>query len=248
MIRFNRLTKTVGRKGHRRHMLREVDWTIARRSQIAILGVHPADCTMLLDLISGAQLPTAGWVDRQATVLSASWIGRIASGLITTRELIAKLASVYRVDAEALAAFVAEFAELQDQMAVPIRFLARHMRQRVSLALIYGIPSDFYLFDTRVQLGPPHMKDRCSDAFSARRQEAGVILATSQPKVARNFGGTVVILHEGSLYMPGKPEEAIEAFEQLLLEDRKNQEDRKSIPEEPQDNAGAEPDSFDFVL
>ncbi len=244
MIKFNRVTKIIGRKGHRRRVFDEVDWTIRPRSQLAILSVDHVDCSVLLDIVGGAQLPTSGWVDRTARVVHASWIRAVTSGPVTPRQLMANLSKVYRVDIDALIEFADDFAELGALMNVPIRLLPRHVRQRLGIALIYGIPADFYLFDSKIQLGFPDMRERCLEAFQARRREAGMILATSQSKHARDFGGTIGILHQGSMYFSEHPEDAIAAFEKLVREDKKDRD--KRIVDEPQEPEAPEVSNFDL--
>lgn len=251
MIKLNRVTKLVGRKNHRRVVLNELDWTIAPRTQLALLSVHPADCTTFLDIVSGTQLPTSGWVDRRSTVLSASRIARTIAGMITPRRLITNLATVYRVDPEVLIDFINDFAELGDLMTVPIRYLPRSVQHRLGSALIYGLPSDFYLFDQRVQPGPPEMRERCRMAFDGRREQAGMILATSQTRFAREFGGAAGILHHGAVYLTTDPEDAMAAFERLLLEDKKNKDkDKQATFRELPEGApnSADPGNIDFMM
>lgn len=154
------------------------------------------------------------------------------------------LAKVYDADGDALIEFADDFAGLGELMKVPIRLLPRHVRQRLGVALIYGIPADLYLFDSKIQLGYPDMRERCLEAFQARRKEAGMVLATSQLKHARDLGGKIGILHHGALYFAEHAEDAIAAFEELLREDKGKEKDRSV--NEPQDAEPAEASNFDF--
>ncbi len=73
-----------------------------------------------------------------------------------------------------------------------------------------------------------------------------MIPATSQVRHAREFGGTIGILHEGGIYFAEHSEEAISAFEQLLEDDKKNR-DKKRILDEPQEAEAPEVNSFDLL-
>lgn len=249
MIRLNRVTKVTGRKGHRRRVLNEVDWTIRLRSQFVLLSVHHTDCSTFLDIVSGAQLPTTGWVDRQCRVLYASWIRAVTSGQVTPRQLMVNLSTIYRVEAGTLIGYVDDFADIGSFMTVPIRLLPTHIRQRLGVALVYSLPADFYLFDSKLQLGLADMKDRCLEAFHARRRQAGMILATSHVRHARQFGGAVGILHQGSVYVPRDPEDAFAAFEKLVIEEKKN-DNRKKMLEDPNDTLAdtGEGQNIDFMI
>lgn len=248
MIKFNRVTKLVGRKGHRRCVLRQVDWTIPARSQLALLSVDPSDCTTFLSVISGAQLPTSGWVDRRGTVIHAAWIRKLASGNATPRQIVYNLAKIYRAEARTLMSFVDEYAGLGNLMTVPVRFFPRHLRVRLGVTLIYAIPADFYLFDGKLQLGFPDMKARYFELFAARRSQAGMIISTTQSKVARDFGGEIAILHEGSVYLADHPEDAIAAFDVLLAEYRKNNMHKDALVETPNTEPSTDSDATDFLL
>ena len=156
------------------------------------------------------------------------------------------LAKVYRVETDVLIEYVDDFAELGLMKTVPIRLLPRHVRQRLGVALIYGLPADFYLFDSKIQLGYPDMRERCLEAFYARRKESGMILATSHSKHARDFGGRIGILHKGRLYFPEHSEDAITAFEELVREDKKDR-DKLRIVEDPQDTEASEVGGFELM-
>jgi capsular polysaccharide transport system ATP-binding protein len=108
--------------------------------------------------------------------------------------------------------FVNEFAELGAAMDVPIKYLAPKAVQVLNLALFYGVPCDYYLFDQRITIGPRDIQGRALEAFSQRCEHAGVIMTTSLPKEARKLGGSGAILHRGKITFFEDVEDAIEVF------------------------------------
>jgi capsular polysaccharide transport system ATP-binding protein len=109
--------------------------------------------------------------------------------------------------------FVAEFGELAAVMDVPVKYLAPKAIQVLNLALFYGAPCDYYLFDQRITLGPRDLQRRTWEAFSQRSKQAGVILTTSLPKEALKLGDSSgAILHRGKITFFEDVEDAIEVF------------------------------------
>ncbi len=238
MIVLHSVTMTVGRKGSRVDVLKEVDWVIPPRSRFVILGQQAAHNTALLDVIGGMQMPTRGWVERKGIVSLTSGLTRHGGGSTTSRQLVHRLATLYEADPEELSLFVQRFADLEKSMNVPIRFLPRPVHRKLNLALFYGLPCDYYLYDGRVNFGPLDVIERSRLAFEERAEHSGMILATTNTRSAREFGGTAGILHQGSLYILESIEEAIAAFEelQILFPIQKEPPGRDDRPVEPEEN------------
>ncbi len=62
------------------------------------------------------------------------------------------------------------------------------------------------------------MREKADQAFLQRGREAGMILATSNTRSIKEFGGTAGILYQGQLCFFEDVDEAIAAFEQLPVE------------------------------
>jgi capsular polysaccharide transport system ATP-binding protein len=212
MLALHEVTKTVGRGRRAKTVLDSVSWQIERRAKIAILAHPGSGKTILLGILAGTQLPTKGWVERRASVSPMGSFTRQASGLMTPRQLIDLLAPFLHYDPSQMCQFVHEFAELGPAMDVPVRYLVPKVTQALNLALFYGVPSDYYLFDQRITLGPRDLQPRALEAFSQRSEHAGVILTTSLAKEARNLGGSGAILHRGKISFFEDVEDAIEVF------------------------------------
>jgi capsular polysaccharide transport system ATP-binding protein len=135
--------------------------------------------------------------------------------LTTPRQLAHRLATLYRADGQEVTRFVELFADLSAAMDVPTRRLSRRNLQRLNLALFYGLPCDFYLFDETFQGRRSVRGPDLAEVFRKRQEEAGTVLATSSPRTARQFGGTGAILMQRKLVVFKNLEHAIAAYEQL---------------------------------
>ena len=72
MIRISHLSKDYySEVGHRAHrVLSDIDFTVAPGEKVALLGRNGAGKSTLIRLISGAEVPTEGTIEREMTV---SW-------------------------------------------------------------------------------------------------------------------------------------------------------------------------------
>lgn len=200
-------------------ILDEVDWTIAPGSRVVIFGQAGAGKTTLLNLIRGTSVPTRGWLERRATVSPAPGLSRFGKGFLTPRSLIERLCPLFDVDSSDLCRFVEQFTAPHTILDTPLRSLPSPDRQALNLALFYGVPSDFYLFDGRILAAKGHLGDRCRAAFRQRGQSAGMILTTDNPETGREFGGLGMLLHRGRLTSFGSAAEASAVFEVVRAKD-----------------------------
>jgi len=213
------VTKSLGRGRRKLLVLDRVDWTINPKARIVVLGQKGAGKSTLLDTLSGTSTPTEGWVERRAFVSPRIPLTRFAQRFTTTRQLVTQHAHLYLTDPHSLSNFVETFTSFGAAMDVPIRHLPSAARSTLQLALFYGIPFDFYLFDNRVQFGTGPVQQHVRMAFDLRSQMSGMILATSSVKIARTFGGAGAVLHRGQLVPYATVEEAIQVHEYLSIHD-----------------------------
>ena len=219
MITLHSVTKSLGRGRRKTLALNQIDWTIPPGAQIAILSQKGGGKSTLLDILAGSAIPTAGWVERRALISPRVALTRYALRYMTPRHLIDQHARLYLTDRDALIAFVAEFASLRAELDMPIRHLTPHQRQALHLALLYGTPFDYYLFDNKITLGHGRIQQRVQAALKQRKERSGAILATGSIKAARAFGGAGGVLHRGQLMLFPTVQEAIQAHEYLLRHD-----------------------------
>ena len=185
MLALHNVSKVVGHGTRRRLVLDNISWEIPPRAKIAVLGHVGSGESVLLALLSGADVPTTGWVERRGVVSPTFAFSRQGKGPTTPRQLIGRLSTLFRYDPVELATFVGSIAHLRRDMDIPISKLTPSIRNKLNVALTYGVPCDYYLFNRRIGFGPPEMQQAARKAFELRCEHAGVILATNIVKEAR---------------------------------------------------------------
>jgi capsular polysaccharide transport system ATP-binding protein len=235
MLALHDVSKVVGHGVRRRLVLDNISWEIPPRAKIAILGHVGSGKSELLALLSGAEVPTTGWVERRAVVLPTFAFLRHGRGPTTPRQLIRRLSPLFRYDPEELSTFVSSIANLRRDMDIPISKLTPGVRSKLNVALTYGVPCDFYLFNKRISFGPPEMRGAARKAFELRCEHAGVILATNIVKEARDLGGAGAVLHRGKIVLFDDVEEAIELFARIKPDDPIVERDQGEDPDDEPD-------------
>lgn len=235
MLALHNVSKVVGHGARRRLILDNINWEIPPRAKISVLGHVGSGESVLLALLSGAEVPTTGWVERRGVVSPTFAFSRQGKGPTTPRQLIGRLSRLFRYDPVELATFVGSIAKLRRDMDIPISKLTPSVRNKLNVALTFGVPCDYYLFNRRVGFGPPEMQEAARRAFELRCEHAGVILATNLVKEARNLGGAGAVLHRGRIVLFDDVEEAIELFSRIKpdapIVDRDQAEDPVDEPD-----------------
>ena len=215
MITLHSISKEVGRGHEKRLVLDDISWVIPARSHHVILGQKGAGKTTFLQVLVGMAFPTKGWIERRGVISAIGALARFGAPPTTTRQLCHRLATLYHADFKEIDGFVEKFAELEGLMDRPMTTLTSRVRQKVSLALFYGLPCDLYLFDGAFETNIAELKDWCRAAFLRRQQEASTLLVTSVPNIAREFGGRGGLFYRGKLTIFSTVEEAIAEYEAL---------------------------------
>lgn len=221
MITLHSVSKELGQNQFKALVLDDINWTIPRRCRIAILGQRGSGISVLLEIIAGLSLPTRGWVDRSATIsIPGGYIRYSRSG--TARQLVSRLAQLYRADPEDILKFVTNAMQRSDVVDVPVRQLPGAFRHQLNFALTYAVPCDFYCFDGHIELGrPPRFRAFCRRAFAMRNEHSGSIVATTSSRVAASLGEGFMggVLFRKKLTLYERLDDAIAVFDSLPLEE-----------------------------
>jgi len=180
MIRLANVSKDYPTRGGPRRVLYNIDLTISPGERVGILGRNGAGKSTLIRLISGAEPPTVGTVER---CMSVSWplafSGRF-QGSLTGADNVRFICRIYGVDFEPRFQFVQDFAELGIYLNEPVSSYSSGMRARLAFAISMTIDFDCYLIDEVMAVGDARFRERCKvELFEKRRDKAMLIVSHS---------------------------------------------------------------------
>lgn len=201
MIRLIDVCKDYDTAAGPRRVLDDINLTIHAGERVGILGRNGAGKSTLVRLISGAEPPTSGLIERN---MSVSWPLAFTGGIhgsMTGADNLRFICRIYGVDFEPRIKFVQDFSELGAYLYEPVANYSSGMRARLAFAVSMTIDFDCYLMDEVMAVGDQRFRERCRvELFEKRADKAMLIVSHSH----RYLKGTC---HRFLLFRDGRIEE-----------------------------------------
>lgn len=199
MISVRNLHKSYPTRFGRKVVLDGVDFDLQPGDRLGILGRNGAGKSTLVRLVSGAEKPTSGTIER---AMSVSWplaFGGAFQPQLTGIDNIRFITSVYDQDFDRNLAFVEDFAELGPYLREPVRTYSSGMRARLAFAISMIIEFDCFLIDEIGAVGDARFHDRCNHELFDLRGDRAMIIISHDAGYVREHCNRWAILHEGRL-------------------------------------------------
>jgi len=214
MIRLENLGKTYPTRRGPVTVLRDVNLTIEPGERVGILGRNGAGKSTLIRLISGAELPSGGTIERD---MSVSWplaFGGAFQGSLTGYDNLRFICRVYGVDPEDKVEFVEQFSELGIYFREPVKSYSSGMRARLAFAISMVIEFDCFLIDEIVAVGDARFHEKCNHELFVKRADRAMIIVSHQADYIRAHCTRASVLHDGQLHHAASLEEAFEFYDE----------------------------------
>lgn len=199
MIRLAGINKSYATSAGPATVLKDVELTLHRGESIGILGRNGAGKSTLIRIISGAEQPDSGIVDRQ---MSVSWPLAFAGGFqhsLSGLDNLRFICRVYDVDVDACVPYVEEFTELGIYLREPLRTYSSGMRARLAFATSMVVDFDCYLIDEIVAVGDSRFQTKCNEELLVKRADRARIIVSHDPGYIRSHCQRAAVLIDGSL-------------------------------------------------
>ncbi len=176
-----------------------VDMVLGRGESIGILGRNGAGKSTMIRIISGAEQPDSGTVER---TMSVSWplaFGGAFQGSLTGLDNLRFICRVYGVDLDERLQFVEDFAELGIYLREPVRTYSAGMRARLAFAGSMVVDFDCFLIDEIVAVGDARFQAKCHEELFVKRADRAMIIVSHDPGYIRAHCQRAAVLHQGQL-------------------------------------------------
>ena len=213
MISFHKVSKYYPHKTGRRTILNDINFTIKRGEDTAILGRNGAGKSTLFRLISGTEACDQGKIVRKGSI---SWPLGFSGGFhgsLSGRENVRFVSRIYGQDARKIFNFVDDFSELESFIDMPVKSYSSGMRARLAFGLSMAINFDFYLIDEVIAVGDTAFKNKCKVILDKKRESSTVILISHSNSMLKQFCKSGAVLDGGKLLFFKDIEEAITEHE-----------------------------------
>lgn len=222
MIRLDNVSHVYGHGSKSKCVLDRVSCILDTSQNIGILGLNGAGKSTLLRIIGGGVVPTSGRVYRSVSV---SWpLGMEGfNGSLTGEENLRFVSRIYGANRHEVHEFVADFAELRDDLYRPVRTYSSGMKSRLSLALSLAIHFDVYLIDEGLSVGDVRFQQRYSDAIHHRFKESSVIIVSHSMETIQKYCSHAAVLYNSRLGNVFPLDQAIAIYDRVAKEETKDQ-------------------------
>jgi capsular polysaccharide transport system ATP-binding protein len=198
-------------RGGRKMVLRGAHGRIARGEKVGILGRNGSGKSTLVRILGGVEAPSKGKINRS---MSISWpIGMMAGfqSQLSGADNARFIARIYGRNVERITDFVADFAELDEYIRMPLMTYSSGMRSRLALAVSLAIDFDCYLVDEALAVGDT----RFGRAFAEKIERSGLILVSHSPALVRRLCTRAAVLDQGILTFYDDLDEALATYNAL---------------------------------
>lgn len=215
MITLKNVAKSYPVRHGEVNVLRDINLTVRPGEKVGVLGANGAGKSTLIRIISGAENPSEGTIQR---AMSVSWplaFGGAFQGSLTGLDNLRCICRIYGVDFEDKVDFVREFSEIGDYLAEPVRTYSSGMRSRYAFALSMAIEFDCFLVDEIIAVGDARFVDKCNKELFVKRADRAMVMATHMEVYIRSFCDTAAVLDGGRLWRFDSVDDAFAYYEEV---------------------------------
>lgn len=213
MIELHNVSKTYPTRGGLHTVLGGVDLTIQRGEKIGILGRNGAGKSTLIRILSGAERPTSGRVQRSMTLSWPLAFGGAFQGSLSGLDNLKFICRVYGVPYVDKVDYVEDFSELGKYMREPVKTYSSGMRARLAFAISMAIEFDCFLIDEIISVGDARFHAKCQGEMFEKRKDRALIMVSHEANNIREHCERAGVLSAGRLYMFNSIEPAYEFYQ-----------------------------------
>lgn len=211
--RRERVVKTI-------EALQGVSFDVQHGKVMGVIGANGAGKSTLMRTVAGILAPSAGRIEVNGRVSTLLALGIGFNGSLSGRENVTLgglAAGLSRAQIKEKYDEIAEFAELDDFMDMPMRTYSSGMYSRLAFAVAVHMDPDILLIDEALSAGDAHFKKKASDKMAELVGKARTMLVVSHALgTIKELCDEAIWLHKGKLIKRGEPDEIIAAYTKFL--------------------------------
>lgn len=199
MIHLHNVSKDYATKSGLRRVLHNINLTIHPGQRVGILGRNGAGKSTLVRLISGAEPPTVGTIERN---MSVSWPLAFTGGFqasLTGADNVRFICRIYGVDYASRLEFVREFSELGAYLYEPVASYSSGMRARLAFAVSMTIDFDCYLIDEVMAVGDERFRARCKEELFVKRRDKAMLIVSHSHRYLKGTCDRFLLFRDGTI-------------------------------------------------
>lgn len=199
MIELRGVSKAYPMVSGLRTIFEDVTLTIRPGERVGIVGRNGAGKSTLIRLISGAEKPSTGTVERN---MSVSWPLAFSGGFqpgLTGADNLRFICRIYGVDFRPRLDFVQAFSELGAYLYEPVAVYSSGMKARLAFAISMVIEFDCYLIDEVIAVGDEGFREKCEVELFQKRGHRAMIIVSHSFRYLRAHCNRFLLVNEGRI-------------------------------------------------
>lgn len=213
MITLRDITKVYQTRRGSHRVLDRVSMVIEPGEKVGVLGPNGAGKSTLMRIVSGAEQPTSGTVERE---MSVSWplgfVGGFQSTL-TGYDNLKFISRVYGHDHRELLPYIQDFSELGHFLFEPVKSYSAGMRARLAFAISMAIDFDCLIIDEVIAVGDQRFQEKSRNELLHKRRNKSMVIITHEMHFIRENCSVVYVVADGRLLKFPDINEGIEYHE-----------------------------------
>jgi ABC-type polysaccharide/polyol phosphate transport system ATPase subunit len=225
MIKLTNVSKDYKTKAGWRRVLDNINLQINPGERVGILGRNGAGKSTLIRLVSGAEPPTKGTIERN---MSVSWPLAFTGGFhatLTGADNVRFICRIYGVDFAPRLEFVKDFSDLGIYLNEPVMTYSSGMRARLAFAISMTIDFDCYLIDEVMAVGDERFRDRCRIELFEKRRDKAMLIVSHSHRYLKGTCDRFLLFRDGAIEEHEEFEEVYFRYKESLGEGFKNKEE-----------------------
>jgi capsular polysaccharide transport system ATP-binding protein len=195
-----------------RMVLKNINLRVEKGEKWGILGRNGAGKSTMIRLISGAELPHSGTINKNMTISWPLGFGGTFQGSLTGRDNVKLICRVYNINFETCIDFVEEFAELGAYLREPVKNYSSGMSARLAFAISMSVEFDCFLIDEAMAVGDHRFLHKCNYELFEKRGDRAMIIVAHQMDIIREHCDHAAVLNQGELVVFDTVEDAIACY------------------------------------
>ncbi len=203
------------------HALRDISFDLKDGDRLGLVGHNGAGKSTLLKVLAGIYSPTSGALDVEGRIVSTLNISLGMDIDATGYENIfirGLLLGMTRKEISRKIKEIAEFTELGDYLAMPVRVYSSGMTTRLAFATVTAMDSDILLMDEVIGTGDAAFVGRAEARLNEFVNKSKIIvLASHSDEMILRFCNKAILLEHGKLIANGDPKAVLQEYHHRVV-------------------------------